>query len=74
MSDVENEYGAVLVDTSIFDGNGLRLEKGLIEILAQFKKSPIKFILPDVIKKEVQSHLESKIKVSRAALGKVLNV
>ena len=26
--EVIKEYGAILVDTSIFDGNGLRLEKG----------------------------------------------
>lgn len=26
----ELEYDALLVDTSIFDGNGLRLEKGLL--------------------------------------------
>lgn len=73
MSEVEKEYGALLVDTSIFDGNGLRLEKGLLGKLAQFKKSPIVFLLPDVIKNEVKSHLESKIKISRTALEKALN-
>ncbi|MFS6536542.1 PIN domain-containing protein [Idiomarina loihiensis] len=71
--EVEKVYGALLVDTSIFDGNGLRLEKGLLGKLSQFKKSPIEYLLPDVIKNEVKSHLESKIKVSRAALEKSLN-
>ncbi|HJS15408.1 MAG TPA: PIN domain-containing protein [Rheinheimera sp.] len=69
----EKEYGAILIDTSIFDGNGLRLEKGLLGKLSQFKQSPIVYIFPDVIKNEVLSHLESKIKVSRAALEKALN-
>ena len=58
MTEEETEYGAILVDTSIFDRNGLRLEKGLLGKMAQFKKSPIEFLLPDVIKNEVKSHLE----------------
>lgn len=73
MDDVEEKYGAILVDTSIFDGHALKLEKGLLGKLAQFKKSPIEYLLPDVIKSEVKSHLESKIKVSRSALEKALN-
>ncbi|MCC0090826.1 PIN domain-containing protein [Aeromonas veronii] len=73
MSDDEIEYGAILVDTSIFDGNGLKLEKGLLGKLSQFKKSPIEYILPDVVKNEVQRHLESKISALRAALEKALN-
>ncbi|ENH4364370.1 DUF4935 domain-containing protein [Vibrio fluvialis] len=71
--DVEIEYEAILVDTSIFDGNALRLEKGLLGKLTQFKKSPIEFLFPDVIKNEVKNHLENKIKVSRSALEKALN-
>ncbi|WP_421227826.1 PIN domain-containing protein [Aeromonas enteropelogenes] len=73
MSDNEIKYGAILVDTSIFDGNGLKLEKGLLGKLSQFKKSPIEYIFPDVVKNEVQRHLESKISTSRAALEKALN-
>lgn len=69
----EKEYGAILIDTSIFDGNGLRLEKGLLGKLSQFKQSPIVYLFPDVIKNEIKSHLESKIKISRAALEKALN-
>lgn len=66
--EVIKEYGAILVDTSIFDGNGLRLEKGLLGKLSQFKRSPIVYLFPDVIKSEVKNHLENKIKISRAAL------
>lgn len=74
MTDEEDkEYGAILVDTSIFDGNGLRLEKGLLGRLSQFKQSPVEYLFPDVIKNEVKSHLESKIKISRAALKKALD-
>jgi len=75
MSDTEEiiEYDAILVDTSIFDRNALKLESGLLSKLNQFKKSHIKFIFPDVIKSEVQNHLEKKIKVSRNALEKSIN-
>lgn len=73
MDEVDKEYGAILVDTSIFDSHALKLEKGLLGKLAQFQKSPIEYLFPDVIKNEVKSHLESKIKISRSALEKSLN-
>ena len=69
----ELEYDALLIDTSIFDGNGLRLEKGLLGKLSQFKKSPVDFLMPDVICNEVKAHLEKKIKESRSALEKSIN-
>ena len=72
-TDENKEYGAILVDTSIFDAHGLKLEKGLLGKLNQFKDSDIDYLLPDVIKGEVQSHLEKKVKSSRASLEKALN-
>jgi PIN domain-containing protein len=72
-SDEIKEYGAILVDTSIFDAYGLKLEKGLLSKLSQFKNSDIDYLLPDVIKGEVQNHLEKKVKSSRASLEKALN-
>ena len=72
-SDEDKEYGAILVDTCIFDKHGLRLEKGLLGKLNQFKDSEIHYLLPDVIKGEVKSHLESKVKSARASLEKALN-
>ena len=72
-SDEDKEYEAILVDTSIFDRYGLRLEKGLLGKLSQFKESDIDYLLPDVIKGEIKSHLEKKVKSSRASLEKALN-
>lgn len=69
----EAEYEALLIDTSIFDGNGLRLEKGLLGKLNQFKRSPVDLLLPDVICGEIKAHLDHKIKVSRSALEKAIN-
>ena len=40
MDEVDEKYGAILVDTSIFDNHALKLEKGLLGKLAQFKNSP----------------------------------
>lgn len=71
--DPDKDYDVILIDTSIFDGNGLCLEKGFLGKLRQFKKTSIDILLPDVIKNEVQSHLEKKIKVSRSALEKSIN-
>ncbi|WP_433861086.1 PIN domain-containing protein [Pseudomonas thivervalensis] len=67
------KYDAILLDTSIFDANGLRLEKGLLSKLSQFKKSPVQILLPDVIRGEVKAHLAKKIKESRSALEKAIN-
>ncbi|MGI2147805.1 PIN domain-containing protein [Shewanella baltica] len=72
-SDENEEYGAILVDTSIFDAHGLKLEKGLLGKLSQFKDSDIDYLLPDVIKGEVKSHLEQRVKSARASLEKALN-
>lgn len=66
-------YSAILIDTSIFDENGLHLEKGLLGKLSQFKKSPIDLIFPDIIKNEVKNHLEVKMKNAKTQLKKALN-
>lgn len=72
-TDEDKEYDAILVDTSIFDRNGLRLEKGLLGKLNQFKDSNIYYLLPDVIEGEIKSHLEKKVKSSRASLEKAIS-
>tara|TARA_R100000656_G_scaffold15015_1_gene14703 strand:+ start:3243 stop:4355 length:1113 start_codon:yes stop_codon:yes gene_type:complete len=67
------EYGALVVDTSVFITNGLRLEKGLLSRLQQFRRSPIDFVLPDVIRSEVEVHLEKEMRKARADLEKAIN-
>ena len=73
MNDLEEKYDALLIDTSIYDSHGLRLEKGLLGKLTKFHKSPIPLLMPDVVKNEVQSHLEKKMKSSISAIKKSLN-
>lgn len=65
-----HNYNAILIDTSIFDGNRLRLETGLLGKLRQFKKTKIDLLLPDVIKNEIQSHLEKKLGFQATLLKK----
>lgn len=69
----DKKYDALLVDTSIYDKHALKLEKGLLGKLSQFKRSPIDLLMPDVIRNEVRTHLEQKSKAARFALEKALN-
>lgn len=68
----EKNYTAITLDTSIFDGNGLKLEKGLLGKLKQFNGSPTKLVLTDIIINELTRHLHEKIINSRASLQKAL--
>lgn len=66
------DYDAIIIDTSIFDGNGLNLEGGLIGKLRQFKRSPTDLIIPDVIEQEVLSHLNKKVQEKIQTLNKAI--
>jgi hypothetical protein len=65
MTTDELEYGAITIDTSIFDKFGLRLEVGLFEKLQQFKHGKVNLIFSDIILGEVKSHLIDEIKKSK---------
>lgn len=47
----------ITLDTSIFDGNGNRFERGLLAKLKQFKNTAVEFVLSDVVLGEVRSHV-----------------
>ncbi|MEN2432179.1 PIN domain-containing protein [Comamonas sp. F1-6] len=64
---------AIVIDTSIYIANGLKLEKGLLGKLSQLKKSDVDFLIPDVVYGELKTHLEQKIKSSHSALEKAIN-
>lgn len=66
------EYSAILVDTSIYDKFGLKLDQGYFASLKQFKNTPIVYLVPDVIASEVTSHIEEKVKNTQSALEKAL--
>ncbi|MBW9352876.1 DUF4935 domain-containing protein [Citrobacter sp. EC_71] len=68
----EKNYTAITLDTSIFDGNALKLEKGLLGKLKQFNGSPTKFVLTDIVVNELTKHLSEKIISSKTLLQKAL--
>jgi hypothetical protein len=58
----EGHFGAITLDTSIFDAHGLKLESGLLKQLEQFRDSSTQLIISEVVKEEVLSHLNKKAK------------
>jgi len=66
------QFGAITLDTSIFDAQGLKLESGLLKQLEQFRDSSTKLIISDVVKEEVLSHLTEKIKDAKRDIEKSL--
>ncbi|WP_292995217.1 PIN domain-containing protein [Nitrosomonas sp.] len=65
MSAIDLDYGALTIDTCIFDNHGITLEKGLFKQLDQFSGSPVKLVFADVIYHELLAHLTKKTKEAR---------
>ena len=53
----DGRISGISLDTSIFDGNGNRFERGLLAKLNQFKNTSVEFVLSDVVLGEVRSHV-----------------
>jgi PIN domain len=66
------EFGAITVDTSIFDAQGLKLQSGLFKQLEQFRDSSTKLIISEVVKEETVSHLIEKTKNAQKDFEKSL--
>lgn len=66
------DYGAISVDTSIFDEKGLKLESGILQTLEQFRNKPSRLILSEIVIREVQSHLKNRAKDARALTVKAI--
>jgi PIN domain len=56
----DGRIGAITLDTSVFDAQGLKLESGSLKQLEQFRDGLTRFIISDIIKEEVLSHLNRK--------------
>jgi len=50
-------YDAITIDTNIFADNGYRLESGLLSQLSQFKDGQVKFVLSEIVYRELCRHL-----------------
>jgi hypothetical protein len=66
------EFGAITLDTSIFDAQGLKLESGLLKQLEQFQDRSTRFILSEVVKEETLSHLIAKAKDAKNEIERSL--
>jgi hypothetical protein len=72
LSTIELDYGAITIDTSVFDNNGIALERGLLNQLDQFKESPVQVLVSEIIDNEVTAHLTVKVKESRSKIEQAL--
>ena len=68
----EGQFGAITLDTSIFDKQSLRLNSGLLKQLEQFHNSSIRLIISEVVKEEILSHLTQKTKEVQDKIKKSL--
>ena len=66
------KYGAITIDTSIFDQKGLNIESGLFKTLDQFNGKPHPLILSEIVVREVHSHLVKKASEVRGQVQKAL--
>lgn len=66
------EYGALSIDTSIFDQKGLRLESGILKTLEQFRGRPSRLVISEIVAREVHAHLKKKSAESRALVVKAI--
>lgn len=64
------EITAISVDTSIFDANKQRLDKGLFAKLRQFGRGAIDLVFPDAVWAEISSHLLDNLGNSRKKFNK----
>lgn len=72
MSDIELDYSAITIDTSVFDNNGIALERGLLKQLDQFKDGPVQVLISEIVDNELTAHLTEKIKESRTKITHAL--
>lgn len=66
------DYGAITIDTSIFDEKGLGLEFGILKTLEQFNGRPSHLVLSEIVVREVHSHLRKKAADAREQVLKAL--
>ncbi len=57
---VAEKLAGIALDTSEFEAQGMRLETGLLAQMAQFSGGKVSFLIPDVVMREVHSHLVAR--------------
>ena len=64
------EWDALTLDTSIFGQNGWKLEDGLLAKVAQFAEGSVRFVLSEVVYKEVEDHMRKEAKKTHDSMKK----
>jgi hypothetical protein len=67
------KYGAITLDTSIFDKQGLKLDRGLMKTLEQFNGKPIGLVLSEIVFRELHKHLSKKVGETRLQIERALH-
>ena len=70
----QNKIKAISIDTSIFDQKQRGLEWGLLKRIRQFKDTSVVFLLPEIVKRELESHLLKDAIESETSLNKTLKL
>lgn len=64
------QYDAITLDTNIFVEDGLRLESGLLAQMSQFKSGSAKFVLSEIVLREIAKKLQERAADARKDLKK----
>lgn len=66
------KYQAITIDTQVVYKNNRQLDRGTVAQLEQYSEGPIKFILSEIVLRELIKMLEEKAKSPRDALTKTI--
>ncbi|MEO5934837.1 MAG: PIN domain-containing protein [Duganella sp.] len=66
----QKAISAITVDTTVFDDNGMRLDRGLFSQLLQFGRHPANLIISEVVLREITRHLTNSINTKKERLGR----
>ena len=64
------EWDVLTLDTSIFGQNGWKLEEGLLAKVAQFSEGPVRFVLSEVVYREIEGHMRKEAKKTHDSMKK----
>lgn len=70
---IEMEYGAISLDTSVYEHASFKFESGILQQLTQFKKSPVKLLQTEIVHRESITHIAKNIRSSIDDIEKGLN-
>lgn len=65
-------YDAFTIDTNIPIRAGLQLDSGLLAQLAQFKNGPLKFVISEIVRRELHKHLVAQVTEAKERLQTAL--